>query len=157
MDNFNNDTVARTRTLITALLQKIVDEAVDQKLGSVVAELKDVVDLCLKEVDDLAKQVSVAKPIEPTSLNDEVDKMIAFNSVEDLQRRLEHVEKNYSLQKEYYDDWFKKYGNKLLKKAKEDFVWCRRSVGAHQTWQKRKDNKNLVNGIKTRKKEQTDG
>tara|TARA_R110001599_G_scaffold33102_2_gene107622 strand:+ start:361 stop:813 length:453 start_codon:yes stop_codon:yes gene_type:complete len=150
MDNSNND------TLVTALLQKMVDEAVDQKLDSVVAELKDMVDLCLKEVDDLAKQVGVTKPMEPTSLNDEVDKMIAFNSVEDLQRRLEYVERNYSLQKEYYDDWFKRYGNKLLKKAKEDFVWCRRSVGAHQTWQKRKDNKNLINGT-ARKKEQTDG
>ena len=117
MDNSNND------TLVTALLQKMVDEAVDQKLDSVVAELKDMVDLCLKE---------------------------------DLQRRLEYVERNYSLQKEYYDDWFKRYGNKLLKKAKEDFVWCRRSVGAHQTWQKRKDNKNLINGT-ARKKEQTDG
>ena len=150
MDNSNND------TLVTALLQKMVDEAVDQKLDPVVAELKDMVDLCLKEVDDLAKQVGVTKPMKPTSLNDEVDKMIAFNSVEDLQRRLEYVERNYSLQKEYYDDWFKRYGNKLLKKAKEDFVWCRRSVGAHQTWQKRKDNKNLINGT-ARKKEQTDG
>ena len=139
--------------LADLLVKKIVAEEVDKKYQSNVCELKDMVSLCFEEVSTLANQVNNIAPalfnipksdlesqLQPSqqATPDEKDKLI-----EELETELQMYRDQYSL-------FLKKYGESMksrgLGKAREELLRIRRSIGQYNSWRKRRNNQNLVNG-----------
>ena len=132
--------------LADLLVKKIVAEEVDKKYQSNVCELKDMVSLCFEEVSNLANQINnIPAPdlelqLEPNqqATPDEKDKLI-----EELEAELQMYRDQYSL-------FIKKYGESMksrgMGKAREDLLRMRRSIGQYNSWRKRRNNQNLVNG-----------
>ena len=138
--------------LADLLVKKIVAEEVDKKYQSNVCELKDMVSLCFEEVSNLANQINnIPAPdlelqLEPNqqATPDEKDKLI-----EELEAELQMYRDQYSL-------FIKKYGESMksrgMGKAREDLLRMRRSIGQYNSWRKRRNNQNLVNGHRRKEK-----
>ena len=138
--------------LADLLVKKIVAEEVDKKYESNVCELKDMVSLCFEEVSNLANQINnIPAPdlelqLEPNqqATPDEKDKLI-----EELEAELQMYRDQYSL-------FIKKYGESMksrgMGKAREDLLRMRRSIGQYNSWRKRRNNQNLVNGHRRKEK-----
>ena len=133
---------------VQLVLRDVVSQAIDQKLGQVTGEMRDMVDACLEEVSRLEKEVK--KPSgEPRT--DLAEAVAVFGWVDnDTEKENELKDKLakthdallYVMSK--YDEWYQEHGKHLqhskVKKTRvawESLKFCRRSAGAKLTWLKR--------------------
>ena len=119
---------------VQLVLRDVVSQAVDEKLGHVVGEMRDMVDVCIEEVSRLEKEVK--KP------NDVVAPVNCTDS--ELRDKLAKTYDALLYVISKYDEWYQEHGKHLqhskVKKTRvawESLKFCRRSAGAKITWLKR--------------------
>jgi len=119
---------------VQLVLRDVVSQAVDEKLGHVVGEMRDMVDVCIEEVSRLEKEVK--KPNVVEALANCTDSELQDKLVKTYDALLYVISK--------YDEWYQEHGKHLqhskVKKTRvawESLKFCRRSAGAKITWLKR--------------------
>lgn len=125
---------------VQLVLRDVVSQAIDEKLGHVTGEMRDMVDACIEEVSRLEKEVKNSSG-EPRASDVEAPVNCTDSELRDkLARTYDSL--LYVMSK--YDEWYKEHGKNLqyskvkkIRTAWESLKFCRRSAGAKLTWLKR--------------------
>ena len=125
---------------VQLVLRDVVSQAIDEKLGHVTGEMRDMVDVCIEEVSRLEKEVK--KPSDEPRTSDV--KALANCTDSELQDKLARTYDSLLYVMSKYDEWYKEHGKSLqyskvkkIRTAWESLKFCRRSAGAKITWLKR--------------------
>jgi hypothetical protein len=133
---------------VQLVLRDVVSQAIDEKLGHVTGEMRDMVDACIEEVSRLEKEVKNPSGEPRTDLAEAVAE---FGWVDDdtekeneLKDKLARTYDSLLYVMSKYDEWYKEHGKNLqyskvkkIRTAWESLKFCRRSAGAKLTWLKR--------------------